>query len=882
MNKWRRWISPNQKWEQDLNDELRFHIDRQTAENIAAGLPPEEARRQAVLQLGALEGLKENCREQRRGFWLESLGADARFGLRMLLKNWRLTSVAVFSLAVAMSVSVAGLSVFNAVLLRPPAVAAPDRLVTIYSRSPAGEFENISYPDYKYYRDKNQVFSGVAAFPNSGSKFDMTFGDRSDTAAISAVSDGYFAVMGIRPALGQMFAPGDDDQKLPGAVLSYSCWKRWGGDPGIVGKTLTLRRHRLSILGVAPQNFPGTVFGFASDVFITLATAAEIFQDPGSLTDRAQRGLLLLARLKQNTTQQQARAELQALSGQLASAFPQADKDRVAVVTNISVLPPESRSTAAMISGVLVTIVLLVLLIACANVANLLLGLAAGRRQEVLIRVALGATRGRLLRQLLTETAILCAASGIAGFLIAMVPLTKLSDFNASLPVLGAFEFAVNFRADGTVLAMTLGLILVACLAAGLAPALNSSKPNLAAAMTGEIVVGGTRKGILRNMLVVIQVAVCTLVMVGVGLCLRSLHNLRAVNPGFTARNIAAVMVDMQESGYSEAQGRKFYENLRREAAQLYGVESFCLAPALPLGDNDWNADEVQFTGAVGENQRQVKIAYSPVDENYFATLGIPLLAGRTFASSDTEKSPQVVVINHKMAETYWPGADPLGKQIRVGDSHQPMTVIGVVGDGKYTELDEPTRPYMYYNLIQHYQTGIALIVRTNGNPRQWLEPLAQIVRKLGAKTLLPPVTLDEWMRLTLFVPILTLEVVSGLGALALLLAAVGLYGTIFHSVSERKKEIGIRVALGALPSHLLHLFLRQTAIISGLGVLVGLLLGIAATIIFNAQFYGIRPVELQVLIPVALLMVLISMSIAYAAARPWINANPMDAVRHA
>jgi predicted permease len=882
MKFWRRWTNSRNHVDQELSEELRFHIERQTSANIAAGMPPDEARRQAVLQLGALEGLKESCREERRGFWLQSFCGDIRFGLRMLLRNWRLTSVAVFSLAIAMAVSVGGLSVFNGVMLHPPAATAPDRLVTIYTRSPADEFENVSYPDYKFYRDNNRVFSGVAAFPNSVSKFDMTFGDRDESATISAVSDDYFAVMGIRPALGQMFVPGDDDKKTPGAVLSYSCWKRLGGDPGIVGKTLTLRRHTVTILGVAARNFSGTVFGFASDVFITLATAADIFQDPGSLTDRAQRGLLLVARLKQNTTQRQARAELQTLSGQLASAFPQEDKDRVAVVTNISVLPPDSRSTAALISGVLILIVLLVLLIACANVANLLLGLAAGRRQEVLIRVALGATRGRLLRQLLTETAILCAASGIAGFLIATVPLVKLSDFNASLPVLGAFELAANFRADGTVLAMTLGLIFIAGLAAGLAPALNSSKPNLAAAMTGEIAVGGTRKGVLRNALVVIQVAVCTLVMVGVGLCLRSLHNLRAVNPGFTARNIAAVMVDLQESGYSESQGRKFYDDLRREASRLYGVESFCLASALPLGGDDWSADEVHFTGAVGDDQRHAKIAYSSVDGNYFATLGIPLLSGRTFEPSDTEKSPEVVVINHKMAETYWPGADPVGKQVRIGDSSQAMTIVGIVSDGKYTDLDEPMRPYMYYSLIQHYQTGIALIVRTNDNPRRWLGPLVQIVRKLGAKTVLQPVTLDEWMRFTLFVPILTLEVVSGLGALALLLAAVGLYGAIFHSVSERKKEIGIRVALGALPSHLLYLFLRQTAIISGLGVLIGLLLGIAATTIFESQFYGIRPVELEVLIPVALLMVLISMVIAYAAARPWINASPMDAVRHA
>jgi predicted permease len=876
----RRWFS-RRKWEREMTEELRDHIEKQTEANVAAGITLEEARRQATLQFGAVEGTKESCREERRGFWLETLWTDARYGLRVLLKNWKLTSLAAFSLSVAMAVSVVGLSVFNAVLLRPPAAASPDRLVTIYTRSPASQVENVSYPDYRYYRDNNQVFSGVAAFPYSVSKFAMSFGDRDEIGTMNVVSDNYFTVMGIRPAVGQAFSSGDDDKKTPVAMLSYSCWKRWGADPEIVGKTLTLRRHALTIVGVAPKNFTGTVFGFGTDVFVTLGTAANIFQQSNSLADRSDRGLLLVARSKNDAKPQQARAEIEALSGQLAAAYPQADKGRVAVLTNFRVLPPDSLSTAQLISGVLIAIVLLVLLIACANVANLLLGLAAGRRQEVLIRVALGATRGRLIRQLLTESMILCAASGIAGFLIASVPLAKFSDFNASIPVFGAFEFAANFRADATVLAMTLGLIVIASLAAGLTPALHSSKPNLAAAMTGEMAVGGTRKGIVRNVLVVIQVAVCTLVMVGVGLCLRSLNNLREVNPGFTERNLAAVMIDLQESGYSEAQGRKFYEDLRQAASQLYGVESFSLAPELPLGDTVWDQDEVHLEGAANGTQQHPKIAYTAVDANYFETLGIPLLAGRTFESSDTEKSSEVVVVNHKMAETYWPQENPVGKRIRIDNGNRVVTVAGVVGDGKYSDLDEPTRPYMYYNLAQHYQTGIALIIRTKGNPRQWLEPLSQIVRKLGARTAWPPVALDEWMRVTLFVPTLTLDVVGGLGALALLLAAVGLYGTIFHSVSERKKEIGIRVALGARPSHLLRLFLRQTAIVSGLGVLIGVLLGIAATIVFDSQFYGIRPVEPRVLIPAALLMVLISMAIAYTAARPWIKASPMDAVRH-
>ena len=880
MKNWRRWFSRS-NWEQELGEELRFHIEQQTAANIAAGMPREEARRQAVLQLGAAEGVKEYCREESRAFWLERVCEDVRFGLRVLLKNWRLTGLAVFSLGVAMAVCVVGLSVFNAVLLRPPAVEAPGRLVTIYTHSPANEFDDVSYLDYKFYRTNTRVFSGVAAYPNSISKFPLSFGDRNEMGMVSAVSDNYFDVMGIRPALGRMFGARDDDEKTPDAVLSYSCWKRWGADPGIIGKTVMLRRHALLIVGVAPRKFSGVVFGFGSDVFITLATAADIFQSQASLADRADRELLLVARLKKDATQQEARAEVQALSGQLSVDFPRADKESVAVVTDVSVLPPDSRSTTKLISGVLVAIVLSVLLIACANVTNLLLGLAAGRRQEVLIRVALGATRGRLVRQLLTESAVLCAASGFTGFLIAWFPLAKLSNFNASIPVMGAFEFAANFRADGVVLAMTLGLIVLASLASGLAPALNSSKPNLAGAMNGEIAVGGTRKGIVRNVLVVIQVAVCTLVMVGIGLCVRSLRNLREVDPGFTARNLAMVSVDLQDSGFNEEQGRKFYIDLRQKASELYGVESFCLALTLPLGQNAWATDQVHFDAAANPNQHLAEIAYAVVDRDYFATLGIPLLAGRTFESSDTEKAPEIAIINHKMAETVWPDENPIGKGMRIENGNREVTVVGVVGDGKYSNLDEPTRPYMYYDLEQHYQTGMALIVRTKGDPRRWLEPLSQIVEKLGATASLPPVALDEWMKFTLYVPILTLDVVSGLGALALLLAAVGLYGTIFHSVSERKKEIGIRVALGAQPSDLLKLFLGRTAIISGGGVLLGIALGIVATTVFDSQFYGIRRVEPWVLVPVALAMVLISTAIAYAAARPWINSSPMEAVRH-
>jgi predicted permease len=798
---------------------------------------------------------------------------DLRYGLRMLQKNWKLASIAAFSLSVAMALSVAGLSVFNGIMLRPPVATAPESLVTIYTASPTSEFDGVSYPDYKYYRDNNLSFSAVAAFPNGISLRHMTHGDRDETGTVEAASDNYFSVMGVPPFLGQLFTPGDDEKKTPSAVLSYSCWKRWGSDSEIVGKTVVVNGQTLVIQGVTPKSFNGVVFGFGADVITTL--------DSQALADRNARLLFLIGRLKPGVTPQRASADIRALSGQLAAAYPEADKHRVAVLAPATALPPDARSTAELVSSVLIAIVLMVLLIACANVANLLLGLATGRRQEILIRAALGATRGRLIRQLLSESAILCAVGGMGGFLFASAALAKFSQFKAPIPILGNFTLAANFRTNGTVLAMTLILIFIATLVTGLVPATYASSANVAGALSGEAVVGGTRKGLIRNALVVVQVAVCTLVVVGVGLCLRSLHNLHEVNLGFSPRNLVAVMIDPQSNNLSEAQGLNLYSELKRSALQLYGVQSSSLALEFPLIDDQWSTEKVHIEGARDGSQQQVQIPGNVVDGSYFATLGIPLAAGRTFDSSDAKNAPEVVVINHKMAETYWPGDNPIGKQIRVQNGNRVITVVGVVGDGKYGSLDEPMHPVIYYALSQHYLPQLLLIIRTQGNPRQWTHPLSQMVRRLGLRLDTPPFTSDDVLHFTVMVPLLTLRVVSSLGALALMLAIFGLYGAIFYSVNERKKEIGIRVALGAQPFSLIKLFLRQTAMISGVGVSVGLFLGIAATILLRSQFYEIRAVELHVLVPVGCAMAVISTAIAYVAARPWIKVNPLEAIRH-
>lgn len=867
--------------EAELHDELRYHFEQQVQKYVASGLSRTEAMRRARLEFGGADNVKEECREARGVHFLEIMAQDIRYSLRMLAKNWKLSGIATLSLAVAMTLSVLGLSVANGVLLRPPFAKAPQQLVTIYSATPAAQFEGVSYPDYTYYRDHNRSFSGLAAVPNDVSKVRLTLRARDEMGTTEQVSDNYFSVMGVQPFLGRFFASGDDDKKMAEVVLTYSRWQRWGADPKVVGETLKLGHTPFTIVGVAPRNFTGTVFGFNADAVVNLGVAAGSGDESQGVNDRNNHWLFLVGRLNPGVTAKLAGADLRALSTQLASTYPAADKDRVALLTSTTALPPDDRSTATLISGVLVGVVLLVLLIACANVANLLLGLATGRKQEILIRSALGATRGRLVRQLLTESMILCAAGGAIGFVFAAAMLARFSHFSTSLPVFGAFDFATNLQVDGTVAALTLVVILIASLGTGLAPALYASEPNVAGALSGEAVVGGTRKSLARHLLVVVQIAVCTLVIAGVGMFLRSLHNLREVNTGLSSRRLVAALINFQADGFSQAETEKLYERLDQAAAQMYGVESHTLALGFPLMDETWPSSEIAIRGANDAAHQHEQIPGTVVDGNYFQTLGIPLLAGRTFTAADAKDRPAVLIINQTMARTYWPGADAVGKEVHLQDGDRQAIVVGVVADSKYNTLDETPHPVIYYALSQRYQPGLMLIVRTNGDPRLWKQPLTQMVRGLHLHVDVPPFTLDDVMHFTLLIPLLTLSIVGALGALALLLAIFGLYGAIFYSVNERRKEIGIRVALGAKPSHITKMFLRQAAVIAGFGVSLGLLLGITATSVFKAQFFEISTVELHVLIPVAAAMMLVAISISYLAVRPWVRVSPLDAVRH-
>jgi len=781
-----------------------------------------------------------------------------------------------FSLSIALTLGIVVLSIGNTFLFLPPAGADPGRLVMIYAQNPGEDSGHISYPDYEYFRQNNHVFTDIAGSPNSIA-VDEDVDSTGEVKLVSRhVSDNYFSVLGIQPHLGRFFSPGDDTAKTNYAVMTYSCWKRLGSDPNIVGKTVA----NYTIIGVTPPDFTGSLYGLNGDL---LRPLRQNF-DPSWFTNRTARRLVLLARLKSGITRQQAQAEMTALSAQLASAYPAEDKGVKTFVTRATLLPPDALPTVEFIVGVLIGLVLLVLLIACANVANLLLAVAVGRRQEAAIKLALGARRGRLIREFLRESAVICAVSGVIAYSIAAALIARFPEISVSLPMLGTYSVGLNLHLDITVAAFTFGLLALAILVTGIAPALYASSPHLAEILSGEIAVGGTRKNIRRNVLVIAEVAVCTLVLIGTGLCLRSLYNLRHSDTGLSTRNLVAVSVlpppanaDQHEESPSKDRIKQNQRKVRDGIAALPGVEAVTFAREVPLLLG-YNETPVLQPGS----DQKVRVSHTIVDDNYFSTLGIRILAGRSFDSSERENGPDSIVINRKMDETFWPGQDAVGKSLMAGDPARKAVVIGVAADGKYGQIDEATRPVIYYSLSQHFESTIDIIARTNGDPRLMVEPIDQTVRALGGFSLFSPVTFDSWFNFNLTMQRITAGGVGALSALALLLAALGLFGAISYSVSERKKELGIRVALGASSPDLMRMVLLQTLRTTGIGVAIGIAAGIAGTILLRSQFFGVSPVEWSVILPVSAGMLAVCLFVAYLSARRWIAVDAMEAVRHA
>jgi predicted permease len=812
---------------------------------------------------------------------MRTLIQDVRYGVRRLRKTPGFTSIAIISLALGIGANTAIFSLVNTALLRPLPVSEPRQLLEVYGTLHNGADEaGQSYPNYKDYRERNQVFSGLLAY-----RFEaMSLGAVGQSARVWGllVSGNYFDVLGVRPVLGRGFLPEED--QVPGArpvvVLSYGCWQsNFGGAPDIVGHSVSIDGQPFTVVGVAPKGFGGTEVAFSSEVFVPLMMAEQIERGSKWLDDRRDDALLVVGRLKPGVTRGQAEASLKILTDELASEHPEENAGR-----GVRLLPPglfmgEVRDSVVAFAAVLMCVVGLVLLLACVNLANLLLARAAERRKEIAVRLALGASRFRLVRQLLTEAVMLSLAGGAAGLLVA----AWINGLVNSIKLPVDFALLFDLRIDWRVLAFTLGVSVLTGVLFSLLPALQSSKPDLVPALKEEGPLAGFRRSRLRNALVVAQVALSLVLLVCAGLIVRGLGAARSVRPGFNPSGAVELSFDLNLQGYDEQRGRAFQKELLGRVRRLPGVRSATLTDNVPLSLAYENST-VYAEGQPFKSSSELPLAVPfTVGSDYFKTMEIPLVAGRDFDERDGAKDARAAIVNETFARKFWPGQEATGKRFSIngpGDAY--LTVVGVAADGKYNSLAEEPQPAFYRPLAHDYSGFTTLVARVEGDPRAAIPAIRREAQQLDPTLPLFGVkTLNEHMQVPLFPVRVAAIVLGSFGLLALALAAVGIYGVMSYVVAGRTREIGLRMALGADHRSVLRLIVGQGARLAAVGLAVGALVAFAAARLLTSLLYGVSPADPLTFTAVALLLASVALLACLVPARRATKVDPMVALRY-
>ncbi len=820
---------------------------------------------------------------------METLRQDLRYAVRTLLASRGFTVVAVLSLALGIGANTTIFTFIDALLLKPPAVSDPATLREVWQHnstrgSGIGSHMQLSYPDYAFYRDHNHVFTEMAAFAGETADVIWNRGGEGETVHGALVSANFFSLLGVRPALGRGFLASEDQPGSAAAVvvLSHAMWEqRLGADPGIVGQTLTLNGRVFTVVGVAPAGFSGLLAGFTAEFWTPLAMHDAI--SPGITPDeRRQHWLLGLGRIRPGVAAAQVTADLGVLGRQLASDYPDADRNLEPAALPVTLVPSPFRGVAGGIGGVLMAIVGLVLLIACANVANLLLAKASVRRREIAVRSALGATRARLLRQMLTESALIALLAGTLGFLLSLWATPLLWSLKpTSLPI------ALNVSVDMRVLVFTLVASMLTAIAFGLAPALRQSRAGEASALKDDAAGAGQTRSRLRNALVVAQVTACAFLLVGASLCVRSLVNASSIDPGFDTHHAIAASMNVQPFGYDEARGRTYYRQLIDRVRELPGVRAAAYADHLPLGSvtrmEPIAPDGVTVDDLPAADPRRPAFDMAVVSPGYFEAMGTPLLEGRGFTDADGERAAPVVVVNEEMARRFWPHDTAVGRFVTLGGSKQSTVraqVIGVVKTGRYGSLGEDPKPFFYRSLLQNYEPNVQLIVRTEGD-QPILGALRDQVRALDPRlALIGAETLEHHMQLPLF-PARAAGFFLGLfGILALTLAIVGLYGVIAYAVSQRVREIGVRMALGARPQDVVRLVVGHGLRLTMTGLALGLLLAAVGMRVLSSVLYGISATDPLSYVAVIAVLTGAAAAASYMPARWATRVDPLRALR--
>jgi len=816
---------------------------------------------------------------------MKSVIQDLRYAVRTLSKSPGFTLVAIFSLALGIGINTAIFSLVNVLLIRPlPVISEQDRLVWL--RAP------ISYPDYSDYRSLSQSFDGMAAITGTGD-FSINGGGEPELVKGEYVTENYFEVLRVAAVKGRTFVEQEGQIPTPVMVLSEHLWRtRFNSDPNIIGKQISLNGIAFTVIGVTPTGFIGTEVGLDRELWVPLRMYATLNPpdttravDPirNRLENRNSHSLAVFARMKPGVTLEQADNDLTTVARSVAETY--AGKVNAETLRSVQLLrmsggiDPRDQQEVGPLAGIAMGVVGIVLLIACLNIAGLLVARAAIRQRETAIRQALGASRARLMRQWLTESVVLGIAGGAVGLLLGLWSNQLLISYLQATPLA-----SLNLSLDWRVLAFTFAISIITGIVFGLAPALQASRLDLVTALKSErVFLRGRHSSRLRTLFVTAQVTLSVVLLIGAGLFIRALETATTIDPGINVDRVLTVPLNLGLLRYKETDGQNFYNNLLSRVAAQPGVEGVSMVRFPQLGFSF--AQFQVFTEDRNNGQAAeegISTGFNVVGPNYFTTMQTPLLRGRDFTEADRQGAPGVVVINATLASMLWNG-DPLGKRISMSGPKGPFfEVVGVARDGKYRSLGESPQPYVYQPVLQSYDPKMTLVIRTTGEPLSVTTAVREQIRSVDPNLPVSDIkTLRDQLNFSLFPSRVAALTLSGFGVLALFLAAIGIYGVVSYAVAQRTHEIGIRIALGAKELSVLRLVIREGLFVVAVGVVVGLSLALVATRLIEGFLYGVAATDAITFFTVPLVLGVVAVLASYLPARRATKVNPLVALRY-
>jgi predicted permease len=867
--------------ERELSAEMESHLQLHIDDNLRTGMSAEEARRQALIKLGGLEQTKEAYRERKGLPVLETFLQDLRFATRVLRKNPGVTVIVVLTLALGVGANTAIFGLVNGLLLQRLPVPAAEQIAALVIQSSGSSLGALgfSYPQFVEFREQAapvcEVFGSATAW-----RLNFTADSHSETLTIGGVSSNYFSALGVKPALGRLVLPGEGERPgEPGVlVLSFAFWhRRFGADPRVIGKPAT-------IVGIMEKEFRGQFSVFEMDAYAPLSTVFDESSASNFWNSRDMHLMLVLGRLKPGVSLAQAQSGFDVISQRLAAQYRVTDKDLSVRVMDerLSRPIPYANNAFIVFSGLFLILGALVLLLACTNIANILMARASVRQREMAIRAALGGARSRLVRQMLTETMLTALLGGIAGVSLG-AGLSRL----ASSAHLSGVPVRLGFGFDWRVFVYALAAVVFTAISAGLSPALRATRADVNTVLHqgGRTDAGGKARHKVRGDLMAAQVAGSLMLLIVAGLFVRSLGAVERMDLGFDPNQLLNVALDPSLNNYSEIQTKEFYRSLETKVRALPGIQSVSLAASVPMGST-LGKQSVYIEGRpVPSGQRAPGVFFNDVDPPYFDTLRIRVLLGRAFTDADSETSPRVAIVNETMAKQFWPGENLIGKRFSLtGDSGPFVEIVGVARDGKYRILAEDPQPFFYVPLTQSFTAQRILQIRSSLPP----ESLASMVqREIQALDANDPIEEMQTMKESLggalgyFIFRLGAALAAAMGLLGLLLAVVGVYGVVSYAATQRTQELGIRMALGASPRQVLALLLKQGAQLVAAGLLFGLAGAWALTRAMSHMLVGISPSDPLTYLSVAALLSSITLLACWIPARRAMRVDPMVALRY-